>query len=73
MQQKYDEALEVENKIMEHKKAKIDDLIRPVDAFITFEEVDGKYVASKFKQEFTFWGSKVPSQKLFLDDELVLV
>jgi hypothetical protein len=61
MQQKYDEALEIEKKIMEYKEAKIKDLIRPVDAFITFEEVDGKYVASKFKRKFTFWGSKLPS------------
>ncbi len=45
MQQKYEEALEVEKKIMEYKEANIDDLIRPVDAFITFEEVEGKYVA----------------------------
>jgi hypothetical protein len=73
MQQKYDKACEIEKQIMEYKEANINDLIRPVDAFITFEEEDGKIVAEQFEPKFSFWGTKEPSQKLFLDDELVLV
>ena len=38
MQQKYDMAAKVEKQIMEYKNAKMKDLIRPVDVFITFEE-----------------------------------
>jgi hypothetical protein len=73
MQQKYDKVAEIEKQIMEYKEANINDLIRPVDAFITFEEEDGKIVAEEFEPKFNFWGTKEPSQKFFLDDELVLV
>jgi hypothetical protein len=73
MQQKYDKVAETEKKIMAYKEANIEDLIRPVDAFITFEEEDGKIVAEEFEPNFNFWGTKEPSQKIFLDDELVLV
>jgi hypothetical protein len=45
MQQKYDKVAEIEKQIMDYKEANINDLIRPVDAFITFEEEDGKIVA----------------------------
>lgn len=58
---------------MELKNANIDDLIRPVDAFITFEEEDGKIVAEEFEPQYNFWGTKLPSQKEFLGDELCLV
>jgi len=58
MQQKYDKVAETEKKIMEYKKEKIEDLIRPVDAFITFEEEDGKIVAEEFEPKFNFWGTK---------------
>jgi hypothetical protein len=73
MQQKYDKVAETEKKIMEYKEANIDDLIRPVDAFITFEEEDGKIVAEAFEPKFNFWGTKEPAKKFFLEDELVLV
>jgi hypothetical protein len=58
---------------MELKNSNIDDLIRPVDAFITFEEEDGKIVAEEFEPQYNFWGTKLPSQKEFLGDELCLV
>ena len=73
MQQKYDKVAETEKKIMDYKEANIEDLIRPVDAFITFEEEDGKIVAEEFEPKFNFLGTKEPCQKFFLDDELVLV
>lgn len=44
---------------MDFKKANIKDLIRPVDAFITFEEEDGKIVAEEFEPQYTFWGTKL--------------
>jgi hypothetical protein len=72
MSQKYDKAAEVEKQIMEYKDANIKDLIRPVDAFITFEEENGKNIAEKFKQKKTIWGAKQPSQKEFLGDDLIL-
>lgn len=49
MNQKYDKAAEIEKQIMEYKNANLADLIRPVDAFITFEEEDGKIVAEEFE------------------------
>jgi len=58
---------------MDYKNANLDDLIRPVDAFITFEEEDGKIVAEEFEPKTTFWGTKLPSQKEFLTDDLFLV
>jgi hypothetical protein len=73
MQQKYDKVAETEKKIMAYKEANLDDLIRPVDAFITFEEEDGKIVAEEFEPKFNFWGTKEPAKKFFLDDDLVLV
>jgi hypothetical protein len=51
---------------MELKNSNFDDLIRPVDAFITFEEEDGKIVAEEFEPQYNFWGTKLPSQKVFL-------
>ena len=73
MKQQYDKVAEVEKQIMEYKEANINDLIRPVDAFITFEEEDGKIVAEEFEPKINFWGKKEPSQKIFLDDDLFLV
>ena len=73
MFQRYDKAALVEAEIMEYKNNNIHDLIRPVDAFITFEEEDGKIIAEEFEPEYNFWGTKIPSQKKFLTDELCLV
>ncbi len=58
---------------MEYKNANLDDLIRPVDAFITFEEEDGKIVAEEFEPQYNFWGTKLPSQKEFMGDNLAMV
>lgn len=73
MFQRYDKSAEVEKQIMDYKNSNIDDLIRPVDAFITFEEEDGKIVAEEFEPQYNFWGTKLMSQKEFLGDELCLV
>lgn len=58
---------------MDYKNANLDDLIRPVDAFITFEEEDGKIIAEEFEPKYNFWGTKSPSLKEFLGDELAMV
>lgn len=73
MFQRYDKAAEVEKEIMDYKNANLDDLIRPVDAFITFEEEDGKIIAEEFEPQYNFWGTKLPAQKEFLGDELAMV
>ena len=48
---KYDQAREVEDKIFELIEEQKHKLIRPVDAFITFQEEDGKIVADSFEHQ----------------------
>jgi hypothetical protein len=48
---RYDKAREVEDLIFELKEREKHSLIRPVDAFITFEEEDGKIVADSFEHQ----------------------
>lgn len=45
MFQRYDKMREVEAQISELKNENFNELVRPVDAFITFEEEDGLIVA----------------------------
>lgn len=71
--QRYDKMREIEKQISTLKSEKYDALVRPVDAFITFEEEDGSIVAQEFEPEFTFFGKQKPSKKEFMDDELFLV
>jgi hypothetical protein len=72
MFQRYDKMREVEAQITTLKNEKFDSLVRPVDAFITFEEEDGLIVAQEFEPEFNFMGKQLPAQKEFMDDELFL-
>jgi len=74
MYQRYDQMREVEHKISELKNEKFNDLVRPVDAFITFEEEDGHIIAQEFEPHHDFFGNRKPSEnKKFLDDDLFLV
>jgi hypothetical protein len=62
MFQRYDKMREVEKKISDLKNEKFDELVRPVDAFITFEEEDGHIVAQEFEPHFDFFGKRKPSE-----------
>ena len=73
MWQRYDKMREVENKITALKAEKFDSLVRPVDAFITFEEEDGLIVAQEFEPETNFSGKRIPAKKEFMDDEFYLM
>lgn len=73
MFQRYDKMREVEAQISELKNEKFNELVRPVDAFITFEEEDGHIVAQEFEPETDFWGKRLPAKKEFMDDDLFLV
>lgn len=72
MNQRYPQMREVEAKISALKDEKFASLVRPVDAFITFEEEDGLIAAQEFEPEFTFFGKQLPAQKEFMEDELIL-
>lgn len=56
MYQRYDKMREVEKKISQLKDEKFKDLVKPCDAFITFEEEDGGIIAQEYEPEFTFSG-----------------
>jgi hypothetical protein len=58
---------------MQYKDSNIDDLIRPVEAFIIFEEEQGKILAEEFSPKKNILGKPIPAQKFFLDDDLILV
>ena len=64
---------EVEQKISELKDAKFNDLVKPCDAFITFEEEDGGIIAQEFEAEFTFSGKRLPAKQIFMGEELFFV
>lgn len=72
MYQRYDKMREVEAQITTLKNEKFDSLVRPVDAFITFEEEDGLIVAQEFEPEYDFMGKRKPAHKDFMDDDLFL-
>lgn len=67
---RYIKAKEVEDKMIKCKEENFESLIRPVDAFITFEEEDGKIVAGELEAEFTFFGKKKPAEFQLLDEDL---
>lgn len=67
---RYEKARALEVKMIKCKEENYEKLIRPVDAFITFEEEDGKIVADELEAEFTFFGSKKPAEYQFLDEDL---
>jgi len=49
MYQRFDKMREVEAKISELKDRRFNDLVKPCDAFITFEEEDGSIVGQKYE------------------------
>ena len=49
MYNRYDEATKIEQKIIEIKDKKWKEIIRPVDAFITFKKEDGMIVADSLE------------------------
>jgi hypothetical protein len=57
---RYEKARAIEEKICNYKanETNYEKLIRPVDAFITFEEEDGKIVAESLEAEHDFFGKK---------------
>ncbi len=73
MNQKYEEAAKIEKQIQDFKDNNYDHLVRPVDAFITFEEEDGKIVAEEYEKKYNKWGKQLPALKEFLGDDLFLV
>jgi hypothetical protein len=66
VRQKYDKMREVEAKISQLKTDKFDDLTKPVDAFITFEEEDGSIIGQNFEDK------KDKSKADFLGTDLIL-
>jgi hypothetical protein len=70
--QRYDAMRAVEQQISDLKNQKFNELIRPVDAFITFEEEDGMIIGQEFEAQYTFFGKRKPSEKEFMGDELFL-
>lgn len=48
-------------------------MVRPVDAFITFEAEDGKIIAEEYEPKFNFSGKRQDAIKEFMDDDLFLV
>jgi len=73
MFQRYDKMREVEKQIQELKSQEFDLLVKPVDAFITFESEDGLIIAQEYEPEYSFSGARLPAKKLFLEDDLFLV
>ena len=63
----------VEDQITVLKNEKFSELVRPCDAFITFEEEDGGIIAQEFEAEFTLSGKREASKRDFMGDELFLI
>ena len=38
-------------------------MVKPCDAFITFEEEDGAIIAQEFEPQFTFSGKRLPAKR----------
>ena len=72
MYQRYDKMREIEKKISDLKDAKFNDLVKPVDAFITFEEEDGGIVAQEYEAEHSFSGKTLPAKRQFMGDDLFM-
>lgn len=47
--------------------------MKPVDAFITFEEEDGNIIGQEFEAEYTFSGKRLPAKKQFMGDDFFLM
>jgi hypothetical protein len=62
MYNRYDKAKEIEQEIIKYKNEQHDKIIRPVDAFITFQEEDGKIVAESLEAKTTFFGSYIEDE-----------
>lgn len=63
---------ETERKISILKDEKFKELTKPVEAFITFEEEDGKIVGESFEAQYTFSGKRLPTETKILDQEFFL-
>jgi len=72
MYQRFDKMREVEAKISELKDRNFKNLVKPCDAFITFEEEDGSIVGQKYEAEYTFSGKRKPAQATILGNEFFL-
>jgi hypothetical protein len=59
--QNFDKMRETERKISILKDEKFRELTKPVEAFITFEEEDGKIVGESFEAQYTFSGKRLPA------------
>lgn len=59
--QNFDKMRETERKISILKDEKFRELTKPVEAFITFEEEDGKIVGESFEAQYTFSGQRLPA------------
>lgn len=66
MYQRFDQMRACEKRISELKDEKFRDLVKPVDAFITFEEEDGSIIGQEFEEELTFFGKRLPAKTNFL-------
>lgn len=72
MYQRFDQMRETEAKISALKDEKFKDLVKPVDAFITFEEEDGSIIGQEYEAQYTFLGKRLPAEGTFLSQELFL-
>lgn len=63
---------ETEAKISALKDEKFKDLVKPVDAFITFEEEDGSIIGQEFEAQYTFTGKTLPAEGTFMGQDLFL-
>jgi hypothetical protein len=70
--QRFDHMRAVEKRISELKDEKFRDLIKPVDAFITFEEEDGSIIGQEYEEETTIWGKALPAKGKFLGQDFFL-
>lgn len=70
MYQRFDKMREVEAQISTMKNEKYQQLTKPVDAFITFEEEDGLILSQEFEPKFTMTGKRLPSKETFMGEEL---
>ena len=72
MYQRFDAMRRVEQQISTLKDEKFKELVKPVDAFITFEEEDGNIIGQEFEAQYTFTGKRLPAKTTFLGQELFL-
>jgi hypothetical protein len=72
MYQRFDKMREIEAQISMLKDTKFTNLVKPCDAFITFEEEDGSIVGQKYEAEYTFAGKRKPAKTKILGNEFFL-